>query len=399
MEKRKFRTLDDIKVKGKRVLVRVDFNVPLKNGRVADDGRLRAALPTIKALLAKKPRAIILMSHLGRPKGVDPKLRLDPVAARLSKLLNRKVIKLGDCVGSDISTAVIKAKPGAVILLENLRFHSEEEGNDRKFARQLASLADVYVDDAFGSVHRAHASVEGVTHYLPSAAGLLLEKEIVNLSAVLQKPQRPFVAVLGGAKVSDKIGVITNLLKKADAILVGGAMMFTFLKALGRQTGKSLVEKDKLQLAKRLLKESKGRIILPVDAMVARTIKTPAGAKVVPVSAIPKGLVGVDIGPETARLYAEIIDEAKTVVWNGPMGVFEVPDFSGGTLAIATAMARNRGLTVVGGGESGEAVRKAGVESKLTHVSTGGGASLEFLEGKKLPGIVALERSARKRSL
>jgi 3-phosphoglycerate kinase len=339
------------------------------------------------------------MSHLGRPKGVDPKLRLDPVAARLSKLLNRKVIKLGDCVGSDISTAVIKAKPGAVILLENLRFHSEEEGNDRKFARQLASLADVYVDDAFGSVHRAHASVEGVTHYLPSAAGLLLEKEIVNLSAVLQKPQRPFVAVLGGAKVSDKIGVITNLLKKADAILVGGAMMFTFLKALGRQTGKSMVEKDKLKLAKRLLKESKGRIILPVDAMVARTIKTPAGAKVVPVSAIPKGLVGVDIGPETARLYAEIIDEAKTVVWNGPMGVFEVPDFSGGTLAIATAMARNRGLTVVGGGESGEAVRKAGVESKLTHVSTGGGASLEFLEGKKLPGIVALERSARKRSL
>jgi phosphoglycerate kinase len=401
VSQKKFLTLDDINVKGKRVLVRVDFNVPLgkdSKGRavVKDDGRIRAALPTIKELLAAKPAALILVSHLGRPTGVEDKCRLASVAQRLSVLLKKNVITLDDCVGPAVAKAVVAAPKGSVILLENVRFHPEEEKNTPAFARQLASLADVYVDDAFGSAHRAHASVEGVTHYLPSAAGRLLEKEIVGLSAVLETPPRPFVAVLGGAKVSDKIGVITNLLKSADAILIGGAMMFTFLAALGRQTGKSLVEKDKLDLARKLLTQAKGKIILPVDTIVAKDINTPNGAKVVRCDAMPADLVGVDIGPETAQLYGEILDEAKTIVWNGPMGVFEVPAFSQGTLAIAHALARNGGLTVVGGGESGEAVRKAGVAKRITHVSTGGGASLEFLEGKTLPGVAALEKSAKK---
>ncbi len=394
-----FRTLNDIDVKDKRVLVRVDFNVPLdKNGEVSDDARIQAALPTIRHLL-KNGATVVLVTHLGRPKGVDETLRLDAVADRLSELLKKDVRKMDDCVGPPIEIAVRAAEPGSVILLENVRFYPEEEKNDPEFAKKLARMADIYVNDAFGTAHRAHASTEGVAHLLPSAAGFLLEKEIKMLSAVLDNPAHPFVAVIGGAKVSDKIGVISNLLKRADAILIGGAMMFTFAKATGKNTGKSLVENDKLDLARDLLKQGKGRIMLPVDTIVAHAIDKAKGAKNVPMDGVPADLMGVDIGEETIKIYSEVISKAKMVAWNGPMGVAEVPQFAKGTLAIAKAMAKVKGTTIVGGGETGEAVRKAKVEKRLTHVSTGGGASLEFLEGKKLPGIAALEANVEQFNL
>ncbi len=385
------RLLKEADVKGKVVLVRVDFNVPLKNGKVSDDKRIRAALPTIEYLRKNKAR-IILMSHLGRPDGkVVDELRLVPVAVRLSKLLKYPVHYKLDCIGESVEDSVRGLHEGDVLLLENLRFYPEEEANDKLFAQKLAALADVYVNDAFGVSHRAHASVHAVTKFLPSYAGFLLQKEVSMLSKLLVKPKRPFVAVMGGAKVSDKIGVIENLLKKVDAVLVGGAMMFTFYKALGYEIGKSKFEADKVQLAKSLLKKGKKKIILPTDVIVA--VSTEAkDAKVFSVHNIPKNVMGLDVGPETQAVYDEIISEARTVFWNGPMGMFELKPFSKGTFAVAKAMAKCKGVTVVGGGDSVAAIEKLKLDKKFTHVSTGGGASLEFLEGKKLPGIVVLER-------
>jgi len=385
------RTLQQLDVKGKRVLVRVDFNVPLRNGKVEDDTRIRAALPTINALL-RKGATVILLTHLGRPAGVDLAFSVKPIATTLQRLLKKRVIFIEDCVGTRVEHVVAVAPKKSVILLENVRFHDGEERNDGHFASELAAVADAYVNDAFGSCHRSHASVDAITRLLPSAAGLLVEKEVAMLSKLLTKPKHPFIAVLGGVKVSDKIGVIRNLLKRADAILIGGAMMFTFLQALGLRTGTSKVEHDKVSLAKELLKEGHGKVLLPVDVVTAKNIDDGKGATIVTPDSIPQDEMGLDIGPQTAAIYAEIIKSAKTVIWNGPMGVFEKPAFAKGTMAIAKALGASKGFTVVGGGESGEAIAKAKVDKKITHVSTGGGASLEFLEGKKLPGIKALER-------
>lgn len=378
-------------VKGRRVLVRVDFNVPLKNGKVVDDRRLRAALPTIEFLRKKKAK-IILISHLGRPDGkVVEDLRLEPVAHALSKLLKCPVHHEPDCIGSDVEDRVRTLHDGDVLLLENLRFYPEEEADDDLFAQKLAAFADVYVNDAFGTCHRAHASVHAVTKYLPSYAGFLLEKEVKVLSFLLKNPKRPFVAVMGGAKVSDKIKVIENLSKKVDAVLIGGAMMFTFYKALGYNVGKSRLETNKVALAKSLLKKGKRKLALPIDVVVAPSPK--AKGKVCSSRSIPKSMMGLDIGPVTQQIYANIIRDAKTVFWNGPMGMFEVKRFAKGTLSIAKAMAKCRGVTVIGGGETVSAVEK--LSKKFTHVSTGGGAALEFLEGKKLPGISALDNDEK----
>lgn len=369
------RSIKGVKVANKRVLVRVDFNVPLKNNRIVDDERIRAALPTIKFLLKNKAK-IILMSHLGRPKGkVVDSLRLKPVATRLSRLLKTKV-KYVDCI--DVKT------PGKLTLIENLRFYPEEETNNKSFAKKLASLADLYVNDAFAVCHRKHASVHAITKYLPSYAGFLLEKEIKALTILLKKPKKPFIAIMGGAKVSSKISVLQALLKKVDALLIGGAMTFTFYKSLGYETGKSLVEADKVKMAKSLLK----KVILPVDVVVASTTKSKP--KVCSAKNIPKNAIGLDIGPETRLIYAEMIRNAKTVFWNGPLGLFEQKPFDKGTKAIAKAIASCKGITVVGGGDSVEAIKKFKLKNKFTHVSTGGGAALEFVEGKKLPGISAL---------
>ncbi len=377
------RSIKEVDVYGKRVLVRVDFNVPLKDGRVVDDSRIRAALPTIE-FLRKKEAKVILVSHLGRPDGkVVDELRLEPVAVRLSKLLKYPVHYEPDCIGAEIEDRVRGLHYGDVMLLENLRFYPEEEADGELFAQKLASLGDVFVNDAFGVSHRAHASVHAVTKFLPSYAGFLLLKEVEVLSALLKMPKRPFVAVLGGAKVSDKIGVIENLLRKVDTILIGGAMMFTFYKALGYEVGKSKFEADKVKLARLLLKKGKKKIALPVDVVTK--------SKVVHAAGMPKSMMGLDIGPETQAIYSEIIRDARTVFWNGPMGMFELRSFAKGTLAVAKAMAKCKGVTVVGGGDTVAAI--SGFEKKFTHVSTGGGASLEFLEGKKLPGIVALEQN------
>lgn len=389
-------SVTDLDVKDKRVLVRVDFNVPLtEGGEVADDTRIRAALPTIQRLM-KAGAKVILCSHLGRPKGVTEKLRLTPVAARLSELLGMEVQKTDDCVGPETEAAVRRLKAGQVLLLENLRFHSEEEANDPEFARRLAGLAELYVNDAFGTAHRAHASTEGVTHYLPSAAGLLLQKELEIMGKALEDPERPFVAVLGGAKVKDKIGVLRNLLGKVDTLLIGGGMAYTFLKAQGHEIGRSLLDEEKVGLASELMAEAKRagvELLLPIDVMVALEIKADSDRKVVSVAAIPAEWQGVDIGPETARLFGAKIEAARTVVWNGPMGVFEVEPFAGGTRAVAEAMSRCAGTTIVGGGDSAAAVEQMGLADKVTHVSTGGGASLEFLEGIELPGVKALNEA------
>ena len=387
------KTIRDVDVRGKRVFVRVDFNVPLDDGQITDDRRIREALPTIVKLRRQGAR-VILASHLGRPDGkVMSGLRLDPVAVRLSELLGAPVRKLPDCVGPEVARAVAEMRDGDVVLLENLRFHPEEEANDEQFARALASVADVYVNDAFGTAHRAHASTVGITRFLPAVAGLLMEKELVYLSRILEDPRRPFVAILGGKKVSDKIGVIRNLLTRADMLLIGGAMSYTFLRAKGLRVGASLCEEDKLELARSLMDDAAGRRIafrLPDDVMVADRFAEDAAHRVVAAAAIPQGWMGMDIGPQTAAAYADVIARAGTVMWNGPMGVFEFPAFAAGTRAVAEAMAGSKAVTIVGGGDSAAAVQQMGLADRMTHISTGGGASLEFLEGKELPGVAAL---------
>jgi phosphoglycerate kinase len=389
-------SVTDLDLSGKRAFIRVDFNVPLKNGVIGDDTRVRASLATIQYAL-DKGATVILASHLGRPKGKpSPEFSLRPVAAHLSSLLGRPVVFAADCIGEPAARAVAEAQAGShVVLLENLRFHAEEERNDPAFAASLASLADVYVDDAFGSAHRAHASVEGMIRHLPAAAaGFLMEKELQYLGHAIEHPDRPFVAILGGAKVSDKIEVIENLLGKVDALLIGGAMAYTFFKAQGLPVGKSLVEDDRLDSARSILAGAKARGVrleLPVDHVVAPKVEAGAPSEVLAVTDAAIGdRMGLDIGPKTAGVYAGVIATAKTVVWNGPMGVFEIDDFAKGTLAVAQAVAGVQGTTVIGGGDSVAAVHKAGVAGKVSHISTGGGASLEFLGGTVLPGVAAL---------
>jgi len=385
------KTVKDIDVKGKRVLVRVDFNVPLAGGEVADDTRIRAALPTIRYLL-DQGAAVILISHLGRPKGeVREGLRMDPVARRLSELLGQEVVKVDDCIGPEVEVAAAGLNSGQVLLLENLRFHREERENDPAFAAKLAVLAELYVNDAFGAAHRAHASVSGVPAYLPAVAGFLMEKELNFLGAALERPEHPFVAILGGAKISDKIGVIENLLSKVDTLLMGGGMASTFLKALGYEVGESLVEEESLPLAREIVARAGKRLVLPKDVVVADAFEAQARAKTVGVGEVPAGWRILDIGPQTVRLFGERLEVAKTVVWNGPMGVFEFPRFAQGTLAIAEKLAQIEAMTIIGGGDTAAAVRQAGLADKMSHISTGGGASLEFLEGKPLPGVAALE--------
>ncbi len=387
------KTIDDIEVNGKRVLVRCDFNVPIDGGEITDDRRITEALPTIKAL-RDRHAIVILASHLGRPKGVTPEFSLAPVAKRLTELLGQDVPLLPDCVGDAVKDVIDDAKPGDVLLLENVRFHKEEEANDPGFARDLALLADLYVNDAFGTAHRAHASTEGVAHILPGVAGYLIQKEIKYLGEALEAPKRPFVAILGGSKVKDKIGVIENLLPKVDHLLIGGGMVFTFYKSQGKEIGKSLLDEGSLEYAMRLLNSSGDKLVLPTDIVVTHELTETAATTVVGVDGIPSDQLGADIGPASSAHFAEIIRGAGTVLWNGPMGVFEMKPFEAGTRAVADAMAESKGVTIVGGGDSAAAVEKFGVADRITHVSTGGGASLEFLEGKPLPGIEALQDKA-----
>jgi phosphoglycerate kinase len=386
------KTVRDIDMAGKRVLVRVDFNVPLEKSRVSDDTRIRAALPTIMYILGCGAQ-LILCSHLGRPKGkLEAKYSLRPVAERLGQLLNRPVQMAPDCIGPVVEGMTKKLPRSGVLLLENLRFHAEEEANDARFAQALASLADIYVNDAFGSAHRAHASTVGVTAYLPAVSGFLMEKELTFLGKALAAPARPFVSVLGGAKVSDKIAVIHNLLGKVDSLLIGGGMANTFLKAQGKAVGESLVENDKLEEARTLLRDGGSKLILPVDVVVADSLDAKAQRRAVSVEAVPTGWRILDIGPQTVELFTQHLREAKTVVWNGPMGVFELEPFAAGTFAIASALAELSGATtIIGGGDSAAAVEQAGMAKRMTHISTGGGASLEFLEGKELPGVAVLQ--------
>lgn len=397
MDKKAVRDLD---VAGKKVLVRVDFNVPLNDkGEITDDTRITASLPTIQYLLEQKA-AVILMAHLGRPKGqVKPELSLAPVAKHLGKLLGKKILFAPDCVGEAAQAAASKLKPGHILLLENLRFHKEEEKNDMEFAEKLASLADLYVNDGFGVSHRAHASVEGVTHFLPAAAGFLLEKEIQYVGQAVTNPLHPFVAIIGGAKVSDKIGVISNLLDKVDTLLIGGGMANTFLAAQGYKMGKSLVEEDKLDLAKELLakaKKNKVNMLLPTDLVMAAAFAPDAEHVTEKVKNLNQAYMALDIGAETSKAYTEALADAKMIVWNGPMGVFEMDAFCKGTEAVAKAVAKSRATSIVGGGDSVAAIEKLGLAKRITHISTGGGASLEYLEGKVLPGVAALDDLRRK---
>ncbi|MDQ3880296.1 MAG: phosphoglycerate kinase [Chloroflexota bacterium] len=389
-------TVRDIDVAGKRVFLRADLNVPLEDGRITDDSRIRASLPTLRYLL-EHGAGVVLASHLGRPKGkVNDALRLKPVADRLAQLLRRPVRMTGDALGPGVVDAVGKLRPGDLLMLENLRFHAEEESNDPAFAEALAKLADVYVNDAFGSAHRAHASTEGITHFLPSVAGLLLEREVDGLSRLLKRPPKPFMAVIGGAKVSDKLEVLEALLGRCAAVLVGGGMANTFLAAKGHAMGKSLVEKDQIENAARIATEARRkrvRLMLPVDAVVAAQIHVRSQTEVVAVSDVPRDWSVVDIGPRTIEAFAQVLEKAMTIFWNGPMGVFEIAPFAEGTNAVARIVAERTdagATTIVGGGDSLAAVERLGLTDRMTHVSTGGGASLEFVEGKPLPGVEAL---------
>jgi phosphoglycerate kinase len=396
-----FKTIDNINVQSRRVFLRVDFNVPLTKETpytITDDTRIRAAIPTIEALI-NRGAAVIIASHMGRPKGKpNEQYSLKPVAERLRELVKCEVKMASDSIGHDVREMADNLQPGQILLLENLRFHPEEEANDKAFAEQLASIADIYVNDAFGAAHRAHASIEGITHHISTkAAGYLLKKELDYLGGVLTDPRKPFIAIIGGAKISGKIDVIESLLDKADKILIGGGMMFTFLKAQGMNVGKSLVEEDKVNLAKDLLERSEklgGKIMLPTDTVLAKEFKNEAEKKTVEVNAIEGDWMGLDIGPKSTEAFVREIQSAKTVLWNGPMGVFEMENFAAGTLAIAQALAtatKSGATTVVGGGDSVAALEQLGLADEMSHVSTGGGASLEFLEGKMLPGVAALE--------
>lgn len=388
------KTIEDIELNGKKVLVRCDFNVPQdEDGNITDDNRITAALPTIRYLLSNRA-AVILCSHLGRPKGeFKAKYSLAPVAARLTELLGQEVKLAKDVIGPDADALTSSLKPGEVMLLENVRFHKEEEKNDPEFAKKLASYAEVYVNDAFGTAHRAHATTAGVADYLPAVCGFLIGKEIGVMGKALEDPKRPFVAILGGAKVSDKIGVINNLLEKVDTLIVGGGMAYTFTKAMGGSIGKSLCEEDKLGYAREMVEKAKAKgvkFLLPVDNIAASEFSADAEAVVVKTCDIPDDLMGLDIGPETVKLFSEAIKGAGTVVWNGPMGVFEFEKFAGGTRAIAKAVAESNSVSIIGGGDSAAAIQQLGFADKMTHISTGGGASLEFLEGLELPGIACL---------
>lgn len=391
------KSIEDLNVSGKRVLVRCDFNVPMNDkGKITDDRRIRSALPTIQYILDNGGKAIV-MSHFGRPKGEpNPKYTLEPIAKRLGELLNKEVIfAKDDMVAGEVTKEIVNnMKDSDVVLLENTRFRKEEEKNGEEFTKQLASLGDMFVNDAFGTAHRAHASNVGLSSQLPSASGYLVKKEIEVMGKAMSSPERPFVAILGGAKVSDKINVIENFLDKVDSLLIGGGMAYTFLKAQGLEIGKSLVEEDKLELAKELIKKAKDKkvnLVLPLDMVVAKEFKNETEFRTVDINEIPVDMMGLDIGEKTIEAFSKVIKNAKTILWNGPMGVFEMPNFAKGTNAIAKAMSESKGITIVGGGDSAAAVEQAGLDEKMTHVSTGGGASLEFFEGKVLPGIAAIE--------
>ncbi len=387
------KSIRDVELAGKRVFCRVDFNVPMQDGVITDDTRIRAAVPTIRFMMEAGAK-VILASHFGRPKGqVVEEMRLTPVAAHLSSLLGKDVRKLEDCHGADVEAAVERMESGDVILLENVRFHAGEEKNDPELAKSFAALADLFVNDAFGTAHRAHASTAGIAEYIPAVAGLLMEKEIRFMGGALSNPERPFTAIVGGAKVKDKIAVIENLLTKVDHLIIGGGMANTFLKAQGYGIGASLCEDDKLDLARTLMDQAKERgvqLLMPVDVVVADRFAADAEKQVVAIDAIPEGWMALDIGPKTVEQYHSVIVDSKTVVWNGPMGVFEMDAFAGGTIGVAKAMAACSGTTIIGGGDSVAAVEKAGVAEQMTHISTGGGASLEFMEGKELPGVAVL---------
>jgi len=388
------KTIEDIDVKGKRVLVRCDFNVPLQDGKISNDKRIAAAMPTIEYLVKNGAR-VVLCSHLGRPKGeVKAEFSLAPVAQRLSELLGKQVIFAGDVVGPDAKAKAQALKDGDVMLIENVRFHKEETKNDPAFAKELASLGEAFVNDAFGTAHRAHASTTGVADYLPAVCGYLIQKEIQFMGGALENPKRPFVAILGGAKVSDKIGVITNLLDKVDTLIIGGGMAYTFMKAQGHAIGSSLLEEDKLDAAKQMLADAEKKgvaFLLPKDNRIGDKFAEDCNTRVVNGDGIPEGWMGMDIGPETEREFAEAVGHAGTIIWNGPMGVFEMDKFAGGTNFIANAVAESGAISIIGGGDSVAAVTKLGYADKMSHISTGGGASLEFLEGLELPGIACLE--------
>lgn len=385
--------MKDLDVKGKRVFVRVDFNVPMADGEITDETRIRAAIPTIEYLVEQGAK-VILASHLGRPKGeVKEDMRLTAVGIRLAEILGKPVTKLDESIGEAVETAVANMQNGDIVLLENVRFHAGEEKNDPALAEQFAKLADVYVNDAFGAAHRAHASTEGIAKHIPAVSGFLMEKELDVLGKALSNPERPFTAIIGGAKVKDKIGVIESLLEKVDHLIIGGGLSFTFIKAQGHDIGKSLLEEDKIELAKSFIEKAQAKGVqlhMPIDAVVANEFSKDAETKVVDVDAIPADWMGLDIGPKTAAHYAEVIKNSKLIIWNGPMGVFELEPFANGTKTVADAMAATAGYTVIGGGDSAAAVEKFEVADKMDHISTGGGASLELMEGKELPGIVAL---------
>lgn len=387
------KTMNDVDVKGKRVFVRVDFNVPMEEGKITDETRIRAAIPTIQQLVESGAK-VILASHLGRPKGeVNEDMRLTAVGKRLAEIMDKPVTKLDESIGETVEQAVAKMEDGDIVLLENVRFHKGEEKNDEELAKSFANLADIYVNDAFGAAHRAHASTEGIAKHIPAVSGLLMMKELDVLGKALSNPERPFTAIIGGAKVKDKIGVIENLLDKVDNLIIGGGLSFTFSKAQGYSIGKSLLEEDKIELANSFIQkaEEKGvKLYLPIDAVVANEFSKDAETKVVDIDSIPEDWMGLDIGPKTAELYADVIENSKLIIWNGPMGVFEMDKFANGTKTVAEAMAKTNGYTIIGGGDSAAAVEKFDVASLMNHISTGGGASLELMEGKELPGIVAL---------